>query len=65
MLTGARECIAKKTYIRAHGYPAVHFDAVVNKLKDNPGWTMRELECGHDAMLDMPQQLADLLMASA
>jgi hypothetical protein len=65
VLTGARERIAKKAYIRAIGYPAVHFDDVLNKLKDNPGWTKHELQCGHDAMLDMPQEVADLLVASA
>jgi pimeloyl-ACP methyl ester carboxylesterase len=65
VLTGARERVAKKTYIRARGYPSDAFDAVVKKLKDDPSWTMRELECGHDAMLDMPQQVADLLVTSA
>jgi pimeloyl-ACP methyl ester carboxylesterase len=64
-LTGARERIAKKTYIRARGYPDADFDAVVNKIKDDPSWIKRDIQCGHDAMLDMPQSVADLLEASA
>ncbi|MBR1177018.1 alpha/beta hydrolase [Bradyrhizobium sp. KB893862 SZCCT0404] len=65
VLSGARERIGKKTYIRARGYASPPFDSVVNKLRDNPGWVKHELPCGHDAMLDMPEQVADLFIASA
>jgi pimeloyl-ACP methyl ester carboxylesterase len=64
-LTGARERIAKKTYIRAGGYPAVYFSTFHEKLKTNPGWRCYELPCGHDIMVDMPERLAEILEEAA
>ena len=29
----------------------------------DPGWQAYELPCGHDAMIDMPQRLAEILIA--
>jgi pimeloyl-ACP methyl ester carboxylesterase len=37
-LTGAREKVAKKTYIRAKGYPSVPFDGYQEKLKADSAW---------------------------
>jgi pimeloyl-ACP methyl ester carboxylesterase len=64
-LTGARESISKKVYIRAKAYPSPVFDAAVDKLKGNSAWIVRELPCGHDAMLDMPNEVTELLLTSA
>jgi pimeloyl-ACP methyl ester carboxylesterase len=64
-LTGARERIAKKTYVRAGGYPAVYFSAFHTKLKADPSWRCLELPCGHDIMIDMPERLADVLEEAA
>ena len=61
-LTGARDRIANKTYIRAAGYPSVPFDAVLNQLKANSAWRTHEMPCGHDAMVDMPERLAEILV---
>jgi pimeloyl-ACP methyl ester carboxylesterase len=60
-LTGGQATIARRRYIRAAGYPSVAFDAVAERLKRNPAWRVDSLPCGHDAMLDMPQALVDLL----
>ena len=38
VLSGAREAIAKKTYIRAKGYAQPIFDAAEEKLKKDPTW---------------------------
>src|SRR5262249_6689666 len=37
-LTGARDKIAKKAYIRAKGYPSAPFDGYQEKLKGNSAW---------------------------
>jgi hypothetical protein len=54
-ITGAREKIAKKAYIRAKGYPSIPFDAVQAKLKTNAAWKSYEMTAGHDAMVDQPK----------
>jgi pimeloyl-ACP methyl ester carboxylesterase len=61
-MTGARDRIAHKTYIRAAGYPSVPFDAALNQLKANSAWRTHEMPCGHDAMVDMPERLTELLV---
>jgi len=62
-LTGARERIAKRSYIRAAAYPNPVFDAHAAKLKARPGWQIAEVPCGHDVMVDMPDRLVELLVA--
>ena len=63
-LTGARDRIAKKSYIRAAGYPNEPFDLAKAKATKN-GWRVYDCNCGHDVMLDMPERLADILMEVA
>ncbi len=65
VLTGAREKIAKKTYIRAKGWNAPGFDNVVTRLRGDSSWNLREIACGHDAMIDMPDRLTEMLMEAA
>jgi pimeloyl-ACP methyl ester carboxylesterase len=64
-LTGARERIANKTYIRAAGYPSPGFDAAKAKVSAAGGWRVTELPCGHDTMVDLPEQTAALLLEAA
>ena len=63
-LTGARERIAKKTYIRATVYPSQYFDAGLAKARAK-NWRIYEVECGQDVMLDMPERLAEILQEAA
>jgi pimeloyl-ACP methyl ester carboxylesterase len=63
-LTGARERIAKKTYIRAAGYPSPPFDHGLATARAK-GWRGYEVACGHDVMLDMPERLAEILQEVA
>jgi pimeloyl-ACP methyl ester carboxylesterase len=62
-LTGARERIGRKLYIRASAYPNPVFDAHARKLRTRPGWQVTEVPCGHDLMVDMPERLVELLVA--
>jgi pimeloyl-ACP methyl ester carboxylesterase len=64
-LTGARERIKKKTYVRAEGYPAAYFAGFYERLKADPDWRAIALPCGHDVMVDMPERLADILEKAA
>jgi pimeloyl-ACP methyl ester carboxylesterase len=64
-ITGARDRIAKKAYIRAKGYPSVPFDAAQEKLQAAAGWRVYEMPCGHDAMVDMPDRLTEILLEVA
>lgn len=61
-LTGARERIARKTYIRASGYPNVSFDKAYTRVKNDPGWRTFEVPCGHDVMIDEPDRLTEILL---
>ena len=60
-LTGARERVATKTYIRAAGYPNVSFDKAYVRTKADRSWRTYEVPCGHDVMIDEPDRLADIL----
>jgi pimeloyl-ACP methyl ester carboxylesterase len=64
-LTGARDCIAKKTFIRATAYPSPSFDAALERARSDPSWRHYALPCGHDVMLDMPERLAKILLEVA
>ena len=63
-LTGARERIAKKSYIRATGVAIPYFDAGLASARQK-GWLTYEVPCGHDVMLDMPERLAEILQEAA
>ena len=64
-LTGAREEIAKKTYIRAGAYPNPGFDKAFARVKADKAWRTYEVPCGHDVMVDMPERLAEILLEVA
>jgi pimeloyl-ACP methyl ester carboxylesterase len=64
-VTGARDRVAKKAYIRAKGYPSVPFDGAQERLKADAGWRVYDLPCGHDAMVDMPDRLTEILVEVA
>jgi pimeloyl-ACP methyl ester carboxylesterase len=64
VVTGARDRIPKKTYIRAKGYPSVPFDGYQAQVTKVASWRMHELPCGHDAMVDLPAELTELLAAA-
>ena len=62
-LTGAREKVAKKTYIRAPRYLQPAFDQALAECKADKSWRVFETtESGHDVMIDVPEWLADVLL---
>jgi pimeloyl-ACP methyl ester carboxylesterase len=64
-LTGARDRVAKKTYIRATGYPNPNFDRFYAKTKADPSWRTYQVPCGHDVMIDLPERLTQILEEAA
>jgi pimeloyl-ACP methyl ester carboxylesterase len=59
-LTGGIGRIKQKMYILATD-PAL-FTPVYDKLKNDPGWTVHTLACTHFIQLEMPDELAAILM---
>jgi pimeloyl-ACP methyl ester carboxylesterase len=65
ILTGARERVAHKTYLRAGEYRSIPFEAARERFTGAPGWVVEVIPSGHDAMLDAPDELAAALIAAA
>jgi pimeloyl-ACP methyl ester carboxylesterase len=63
-LTGARDRISRKTYIRARGYPNPNFDSFYEACKAN-GWAVFDVPSGHNVQVEMPDQLTEILLTSA
>src|SRR5262249_17872736 len=62
-LTGARERVASKTYIRAPKYPQPAFDKAYAECKADTSWrTFEAANSGHDVMVDAPEWLVDVLL---
>jgi pimeloyl-ACP methyl ester carboxylesterase len=64
-LSGAREGIARKTYIRAKGYANPAFDRALASVQADRSWRCHEVACGHDVMIDSPDRLSELLLGAA
>jgi len=61
-LTGALNQIIDITYILASGWSPSPFPQFYEKAKAK-GWKTITIECGHDVMLDRPEELAEQLLA--
>jgi pimeloyl-ACP methyl ester carboxylesterase len=64
-LTGARERIARKTYIRAKSYANPGFDRAYGALQSDSSWRTYEVPGGHDMMVDLPERLSQILLEAA
>jgi pimeloyl-ACP methyl ester carboxylesterase len=64
-LTGVRERIACKCYIRAKSYANPGFDRAYNAVESDPSWRTYEVACGHDVMVDSPDRLTEILLEVA
>jgi pimeloyl-ACP methyl ester carboxylesterase len=64
-LTGARDRIARKSYIRAASYVNPGFDRALAEAKSNPTWRTYQELSGHDVMVDMPDRLSEILLEVA
>jgi pimeloyl-ACP methyl ester carboxylesterase len=61
-LSGAREKVRKKTFIRAPVYLQPAFDKYYAAKKSDPSWRTYEVDGGHDMMIDRPERLVEILL---
>jgi pimeloyl-ACP methyl ester carboxylesterase len=65
-LTGAYAQVQKLAYVLATDYPIQGpFTAIAERLKLDQNWNVVNFPCGHDVMLDMPKETADVLIAAS
>ena len=64
-LTGARDRVPRKTYVRAKGYDNPNFESYYAKVKSDRSWRTNEVPCGHEMMIDMPERTAEILLEVA
>ena len=60
-LTGVRDSVPVKAYIRAGKDTNTAFDSFYSQYSNDPAWRTWKLNCGHHVMLDLPEGLADIL----
>jgi pimeloyl-ACP methyl ester carboxylesterase len=63
-LTGAIDRIENVTFVLADGYSPSLFPPFYEKAKAR-GWKTIEMSCGHDVMLEMPEELTNVLLAAS
>lgn len=63
-LTGARERIAKKAYIRARNFANPNFDEFYDRCKA-AGWAVFDVPSGHNVQVEMPDRLTEILLSVA
>ena len=63
-LSGGIDAVKNVTYILAAGYDESPFMLSYERAKAR-GWRTLSLACGHDVMLDMPQELTAILLNAA
>ena len=54
--------VPNRTYVLATGYDLHVFDKFYDKVKSDPKWKAHTVSCGHDVMLDQPDELTRLLL---
>ncbi len=60
-LSGARDRIGRKIYVRSTEYQNPRFDSYFAAAKADPAWGTFQVQSGHAVMIDAPGQLADIL----
>ncbi len=62
---GEWQKVQRKVYIRAEGHPGPTFAPFGEMAKTTPGWDYHAVACGHEVMIEMPGELADILLKLA
>jgi hypothetical protein len=57
--------VPKRVYMLAAGWGPSPFEQFGARFKDDRGWQFVSFACGHDVMLDRPEELAAALIAAA
>ena len=60
----AGKCLGAHTFLPPAGGPSP-FQQFGARLKDDRGWRFVSMACGHNVMVELPQELAAVLIAAA
>lgn len=60
-VTGAYQSIPKKLYVRAPLFVQKSFDDALDRCRADKSWQTATVSCGHDVMIDQPEELTALL----
>lgn len=63
-VTGAYKLVPRKVFVVAIGWNGSFIETAKAHCTD-ASWTRRELACGHDVPIDMPEELATILLETA
>jgi pimeloyl-ACP methyl ester carboxylesterase len=63
LLAGGGAKVRQRVYILADGWDPSPFRHFAKLYDGKPGWQVSRVPCGHDVMVDMPEQLAEQLAA--
>jgi len=64
-LTGAHQKVTRRIYIHSTILPRPSpFKPFYDRCKADQAWETHELACGHDSMLDMPEQVTEILASA-
>ena len=61
LLSGKLENIRRRLYILADRWDPSPFRYFTRKYAGAPGWDVIQMPCGHDVMVDLPNELAAAL----
>jgi pimeloyl-ACP methyl ester carboxylesterase len=65
-LTGAIDRIPVKTYVQATGGPQIGpFAKMAESIAQDPAWRFEKLNCGHNTMIDMPEETLQVFLRAA
>jgi pimeloyl-ACP methyl ester carboxylesterase len=64
-ITGDWSKVQRKTYVLAKRYSPSAFHGYAAERRNDPAWRVIDLDCGHDIMVDRPDELTRILLDSA
>ncbi len=64
-LSGAVDGISDRVYVRAGPYPNGPFDKALAAARADTRYRAHVIDCGHDIMVDKPEELTAILLESA
>ena len=62
---GLDKLAGRKAYIRAFRYEFDAADQIFAACQNDPAWSTYSVDCGHDIMLDRPDELSAILEKAA
>jgi pimeloyl-ACP methyl ester carboxylesterase len=60
-LSGKLDDIKRRLFILANNWEPNFYRSYATKFASAPGWEVVQMECGHDIMIDLPNELATTL----